>query len=73
MPIVPVRVEATGPDGLVPALLFVPPDVSGPLPLVLLGHGSHLSKDDPIMQILAKAILPRCSGRRRAHGLPGTR
>ena len=42
-------------DHVAPALLFVPPG-DGPFPLVLLGHGAHLSKDDPIMQMLAQAI-----------------
>jgi pimeloyl-ACP methyl ester carboxylesterase len=37
-------------------LLFVPPGEHAALPLVLLGHGAHLSKDDPIMQILAKGF-----------------
>ena len=39
----------------VPALLFVPRS-EAPLPLVLLGHGAHQSKDDPMAQLLAKAI-----------------
>ena len=38
-----------------PALLFVPTG-DGPLPLVLLGHGAHLSKDDPVMQVLARGF-----------------
>ena len=57
MAIEPVRLEATvtgngGEDRPVPALLFVPRS-DHPLPLVLLGHGAHLSKDDAIMQMLA--------------------
>jgi predicted esterase len=36
-------------------LLFVPRSEE-PLPLVLLGHGAHQSKDDPIAQLLARAI-----------------
>jgi pimeloyl-ACP methyl ester carboxylesterase len=51
MPTAPVRLE-----GCPPALLFVPPGDHELLPLVLLGHGAHLSKDDPVMQILAKGF-----------------
>ena len=43
------------------------------VPLILLGHGAHLSKDDPMMQILAKTF---CRGVRAAvalDGLPGPR
>jgi fermentation-respiration switch protein FrsA (DUF1100 family) len=39
----------------VPTLLFVP-RTDAPLPLVLLGHGAHQSKDDPIAQLLARAL-----------------
>src|SRR5262249_36285695 len=39
-----------------PALLFLPSGDHEHLPLVLLGHGAHLSKDDPVMQILAKGL-----------------
>ncbi len=51
MPIVPVRL-----DNAPPTLLFVPRAEHASLPLVLLGHGAHLSKDDPVMQILAKGF-----------------
>ena len=51
MPITPQRL-----DGCPPTLLFVPPGEHASLPLVLLGHGAHLSKDDPVMQILAKGL-----------------
>jgi pimeloyl-ACP methyl ester carboxylesterase len=51
MAIVPRRLE-----GAPPALLFVPSGEHESLPLVLLGHGAHLSKDDPFMQILAKTF-----------------
>ncbi len=47
----PMRVETPG----VPGLLFVPDD-PGPLPLVLLGHGAHTGKDDPMMQILCRSL-----------------
>ncbi|HUI47812.1 MAG TPA: hypothetical protein VL119_03880 [Acidimicrobiia bacterium] len=53
MPLAPIRL--TG-DRTPPALLFVPPGEHDALPLVLFGHGAHLSKDDPIMQMIAKGI-----------------
>ena len=43
-------------DGAPPTLLYLPPGEHESLPLVLLGHGAHLSKDDPVMQILAKGF-----------------
>jgi dienelactone hydrolase len=52
MPLTPLRLERDCP----PTLLFVPPREDASLPLVLLGHGAHLSKDDPVMQILAKGF-----------------
>jgi len=55
MPIEPIRLEATVGDHVAPALLFVPA-AEAPLPLVLLGHGAHLSKDDDVMQLLARGI-----------------
>ena len=55
MPIPSVRLEPVVGDHTAPALLFVPGG-DGPLPLVLLGHGAHLSKDDEIMQMLARGI-----------------
>ena len=55
MPIPPVRLEPEVGGHAAPALLFVPSG-DGPLPLVLLGHGAHLSKDDEVMQILARGI-----------------
>jgi hypothetical protein len=51
MPLEPTRL-----DNAPPTLLFVPPGDHASLPLVLLGHGAHLSKDDPIMQVLAKGF-----------------
>ncbi len=47
----PVRMTA----GEVPGLLFAPAG-DGPLPLVLLGHGAHLGKDDEHMQILCRSF-----------------
>jgi len=55
VPIPSVRLEPVVGDHTVPALLFVPTG-DGPLPLVLLGHGAHLSKDDPVMQVLARGF-----------------
>jgi predicted esterase len=52
MPLTPLRLGGDAP----PTLLFVPPDAGDGLPLVLLGHGAHLSKDDPVMQMLAKGF-----------------
>lgn len=52
MPLTPLRLEG---DGTPPALLFRPPGDEA-VPLVLLGHGAHLSKDDPIMQMIAKGF-----------------
>jgi predicted esterase len=39
-----------------PTLLFVPPGAHDGVPLILFGHGAHLSKDDPIMQMIAKGF-----------------
>ena len=55
MPIPSVRLEPVVGDHTAPALLFVPRG-DGPLPLVLLGHGAHLSKDDAVMQVLARGF-----------------
>jgi len=52
MPLTPLRLEG---DSTPPALLFRPPG-DEPVPLVLFGHGAHLSKDDPIMQMIAKGF-----------------
>ena len=60
MPIETVRLRVEAGDHAAPALLFLPASEE-PLPLVLLGHGAHLSKDDEVMQMLARAI---------AHGVP---
>ena len=53
MPLVPMRLTA---DGTPPAVLFLPPGEHDLLPLILFGHGAHLSKDDPIMQMIAKGF-----------------
>lgn len=55
MPRAPIRLAD---DHTPPALLFTPPDDGrhAALPLVLFGHGAHLSKDDPIMQMIAKGF-----------------
>ena len=79
MPIEPVRLDVNVDGHPVPALVFVPRSET-PLPLVLLGHGAHLSKDDEVMQMLARGIargvpagvaLMDCPGHgeRRAPGL----
>jgi predicted esterase len=52
MPLQPMRLGGETP----PALLFVPPGDQAELPLILFGHGAHLSKDDPIMQMIAKGF-----------------
>jgi dienelactone hydrolase len=52
----PVHVVAEGPAGPVPALVFVPDDSPARLPLVLLGHGAHLGKDDSTMQLLCRGL-----------------
>src|SRR5258705_9849594 len=55
MAIDPVTLDVVADAARVPALLFVPRS-DEPLPLVLLGHGAHQSKDDPIAQLLARAL-----------------
>jgi len=53
MPLLPLRLAG---GATPPALLFVPPGDHRGLPLILFGHGAHLSKDDPIMQMIAKGF-----------------
>jgi pimeloyl-ACP methyl ester carboxylesterase len=53
MPLLPLRLAD---DRTPPTLLFVPPGDHEALPLILLGHGAHLSKDDPVMQMIAKGF-----------------
>ena len=55
-----------------PALLFVPASEQ-PLPLVLLGHGAHLSKDDRVDADARQGDRARRPGRGRADGLPRAR
>lgn len=52
------RVDARGPAGRVPGLVFVPEVATGdaPLPLVLLGHGGGGSKDEARFQRLATKL-----------------
>jgi pimeloyl-ACP methyl ester carboxylesterase len=52
----PVRIVPDGPAGPIPTLVFLPDGDHERLPLVLMGHGGHLSKDDPIMQALCGAL-----------------
>jgi dienelactone hydrolase len=53
MPLQPLRLAD---DRTPPTLLFAPPGDGAALPLILFGHGAHLSKDDPIMQMIAKGF-----------------
>jgi predicted esterase len=43
-------------DDVPPTFLYLPPGEHESLPLVLVGHGAHLNKDDQFMQILAKGF-----------------
>ena len=52
----PEVLHIDGPFGPIPATLFVSRDVVAGAPLILLGHGAHTSKDDPTMQVLARAL-----------------
>jgi pimeloyl-ACP methyl ester carboxylesterase len=52
----PEVLHVDGPLGLVPATLFISRDVVAGAPIILLGHGAHTSKDDPTMQMLARAL-----------------
>ena len=51
----PVALEVAAPHR-VPAVCFVPRDANAQTPLLLFGHGANLSKDDPIMQTIAKGF-----------------
>ena len=54
MPLSPIHLadERTPPDAAVPAARRATRRV----PLILFGHGAHLSKDDPVMQMIAKGF-----------------
>jgi predicted esterase len=77
MPLSPLRLAD---DRTPPTLLYVPPGEHDVRPLILFGHGAHLSKDDPIMQMIAKGFCRGANaavalmdapghGERRASGL----
>jgi predicted esterase len=51
-----IALEPIGPAGRVPTLVFLPDVVPERLPVVLMGHGATLGKDDEIMQMLARAL-----------------
>jgi dienelactone hydrolase len=51
----PVVLDVAGPPR-VPAVCFVPRDTDVRTPLLVFGHGANLSKDDPIMQTIAKGL-----------------
>jgi len=53
MPLLPIRLAD---DRTPPTLLFLPPEARDAVPLILFGHGAHLSKDDPVMQMIAKGF-----------------
>ena len=52
----PELLHVDGPYGPIPATLFVSREAIPGAPLILLGHGAHTSKDDPTMQVLARAL-----------------
>jgi hypothetical protein len=52
----PEILRVDGPFGSIPATLFVARDAVAGAPLILLGHGAHTSKDDPVMAVLARAL-----------------
>jgi dienelactone hydrolase len=56
VPFEPIRLDVVGPRGRVPAVAFVPRDVPVDTPLLLFGHGANLSKDDAVMQQIAKTL-----------------
>jgi pimeloyl-ACP methyl ester carboxylesterase len=53
MPLLPIHLAD---ERTPPTLLFLPPAAQEALPLILFGHGAHLSKDDPVMQMIAKGF-----------------
>ena len=52
----PDVLHVDGPFGTIPATLFVSREARAGAPVILLGHGAHTSKDDPTMQVLARAL-----------------
>jgi predicted esterase len=52
----PIRIAPAGPAGPIPTLVFLPEERGERLPLVLMGHGAHLDKDDPVMQLLCQGL-----------------
>lgn len=52
----PIRISPAGPAGPIPTLIFLPEERHERLPLVLMGHGAHLDKDDPVMQLLCQGL-----------------
>src|SRR3954465_7434358 len=55
VPFEPIALDVDAPHR-VPAICFVPRDAGDRTPLLLFGHGANLSKDDPIMQEIAKTL-----------------
>jgi pimeloyl-ACP methyl ester carboxylesterase len=53
------RIEADGPTGMVPGVLYMPADVTAPVPLVMLGHGGGGGKDQPQWQSVGRFIARR--------------
>jgi pimeloyl-ACP methyl ester carboxylesterase len=53
MPLLPIHLAD---ERTPPTLLFLPPAAQEAVPLILFGHGAHLSKDDPVMQMIAKGF-----------------
>ena len=66
MPLTPIRLAD---EQTPPTLLFVPPGDHDGVPLILFGHGAHLSKDDPIMQMIAKGFCRGVGRGGRGDGL----
>jgi dienelactone hydrolase len=56
VPFDPLPLAVVGPHGRVPTVVFVPRDAGPQTPLLLFGHGANLSKDDVVMQQIAKTL-----------------
>jgi dienelactone hydrolase len=56
VPFEPIPLDVVGAHDRVPTLLFVPRDAAAHTPLLLFGHGANLSKDDVVMQQIAKTL-----------------